>query len=229
MNKFLDGMKIGFGIIFSFILFFGVVYAAGFHNANEIIAGTFSGNYIFNSSPSNIVTTFTSNQTSSYLKISPTGALGSPFRIGVNTNFFSIEDQYGNNHFTILNTSGNIGIGTTNPSVQFEITCPAGFTNIKAGNNQLGCMQTTEEGTGSWTAGSQDCFTTYGGRIPTVEEWVLSMGNYALTNEIDGYEWTSNIGAVADNDQVIVGNGAITSRSSATYSNSYDYRCFIPR
>lgn len=44
----LKGIKFGFGIILSFSFLFGIVYAVGFHNANEIVSGIFSGDYEFN-------------------------------------------------------------------------------------------------------------------------------------------------------------------------------------
>lgn len=47
MKKFFDGIKIGLGIIFSFSILFSLVYAIGFHNANEILGGTFLGDYKF--------------------------------------------------------------------------------------------------------------------------------------------------------------------------------------
>lgn len=47
-KKILDGIKIGFGIILSLSLFFGIVFAIGFHTVNEILGGTFNGNFVFN-------------------------------------------------------------------------------------------------------------------------------------------------------------------------------------
>lgn len=44
------GINIGLGILLVFGLVFGIVYAVGFHSANEILGGTFIGNYIFNGS-----------------------------------------------------------------------------------------------------------------------------------------------------------------------------------
>lgn len=48
MSKFLDGIKFGLGFILILALFLGIVYAAGFHSASEILGGVFQGNYIFN-------------------------------------------------------------------------------------------------------------------------------------------------------------------------------------
>ncbi len=39
----LKGIKFSLGIILGFSILFGVVYAVGFHTANEIISGTFLG------------------------------------------------------------------------------------------------------------------------------------------------------------------------------------------
>lgn len=44
------GVKIGTGIVLSLSLFFVIVYAAGFHSANEILNGVFTGDYSFNGS-----------------------------------------------------------------------------------------------------------------------------------------------------------------------------------
>ncbi len=44
----LKGLKISFGIILGLSVFLGLVYAVGFHSANEILGGTFNGNYTFN-------------------------------------------------------------------------------------------------------------------------------------------------------------------------------------
>ncbi len=44
----LKGLKISLGIILGLSFFFGLVFAVGFHSANEILPGIFEGNYIFN-------------------------------------------------------------------------------------------------------------------------------------------------------------------------------------
>ena len=46
-NKFLDGIKLGLGFIFVIGIIFGLAWAVGFHNANEILSGTFVGDFIF--------------------------------------------------------------------------------------------------------------------------------------------------------------------------------------
>lgn len=48
MDKdFVKGIKIAFGFLFTIFSIFGLVYAVGFHTANEVLGGTFLGNYSF--------------------------------------------------------------------------------------------------------------------------------------------------------------------------------------
>lgn len=127
----------------------------------------------------------------------------------------------------ILNA--NVGIGVSSPSVRHEEACPAGFTNVKSGNNQLGCIQTAEHGVGTYRGGMETCFTNYGGRLPTAQEWYLAMNYYSLTDETDDWELT---GDLKDNNNIYtVGDGSITAigHNSNTTSSTHDYRCWIPR
>ena len=51
MNKdFLRGINFSLGILFIFGILFGLVWAVGFHNADEILGGTFNGDYKFTGS-----------------------------------------------------------------------------------------------------------------------------------------------------------------------------------
>ena len=132
--------------------------------------------------------------------------------------------------FMSLNKNGFVGIGTTAPTVQFERVCPAGFTNVKAGNNQLGCMQTAEQGTATWDDAANACFTNYGGRLPTTDEWYVTMANYALTGETDDNEWNSDTSTWQDNNRhSLSGGGSITYQSGDPDSNSHSFRCWIPK
>lgn len=47
IKNILKGFQISLGFILGIGLLFGIVYAVGFHSAEEILGGTFSGNYIF--------------------------------------------------------------------------------------------------------------------------------------------------------------------------------------
>lgn len=46
-KNYLDGLKFGLGFLTIFGLLLGVVFAVGFHSAEEILGGTFSGVFIF--------------------------------------------------------------------------------------------------------------------------------------------------------------------------------------
>ena len=48
IKKIRDGFFFGLGIFLFFGLIFGLVWAVGFHSAEEILGGTFLGNYVFN-------------------------------------------------------------------------------------------------------------------------------------------------------------------------------------
>ena len=139
----------------------------------------------------------------------------------------SVWTTSGNNIYNA--NSGNVGIGVTGPTVKFEVFCPTGFTNIKAGNNQLGCMQTAEEGTNTFFVALQDCFTTYGGTFPTSGEWYIAMNNYTLTAETDDYEWTNDRVSTTNDSMGIIGSGNITNVAASITSGNYAYRCWLPR
>lgn len=48
-NSYFEGIKVGLGILSVFLVLFGLVYAAGYHYANEIVPGAFQdGDYSFN-------------------------------------------------------------------------------------------------------------------------------------------------------------------------------------
>jgi len=63
-KELLKGFKISLGFIFGLSLVFGIVYAVGFHNANEIVSGIFVGNYTFQDevsfSQANLIGTYNS-------------------------------------------------------------------------------------------------------------------------------------------------------------------------
>ena len=124
--------------------------------------------------------------------------------------------------------TGNVGIGTINPSVSLEIVCPSGFLNVKNGNNQLGCIQSTEENINIWEDASADCFISYGGRLPTSSELYLSMSNLVLAEETDDWEWTANHGSGSDR-HVIAANGSINTTDQSIETVARPYRCWIPR
>lgn len=109
-------------------------------------------------------------------------------------------------------------------------TCPTGFTQV----GSLGCMQNDEQGSDTWREASNDCFSSYQGRLPTHEEWGIAVSNYALANVLDGVEWNSGVQAF---DGTIPRAFYYASRLTTTDqlwplsradNQIVDYRCFIP-
>ena len=141
---------------------------------------------------------------------------------------FMIHESGVGAQFTIK-AGGNVGIGTTSPTVQFERVCPAGFTSVKAGNNQLGCIETAEHGTGTWYAAANTCFTTYGGKLPNYSEWYVAMNNYALTGETGNWEWLGNSDYYSASACAIAGASTLTAPNVNDCGVTYAYRCWIPR
>jgi hypothetical protein len=112
--------------------------------------------------------------------------------------------------------------GTYQDLVIGNNACPAGFT--KVGN--MGCIQNDEEGTGTWFAANDDCFSTYNGRLPTYSEWYLALNNNALSNETDDWEWIGE--TTSGTDALRAGSTGITIKGEIGTANSNAYRCWIP-
>lgn len=129
-----------------------------------------------------------------------------------------------------VSSNGNNTMSGTLTVDKVRLTCPTGFFEVHAQNRALGCMQTDEEGSDSYAIGSNDCFTTYGGRFPTIAEFCIAGTNFAATmaNETDDNEYTA--------EQVSAGNAGINQGATAPcrFGTTGDggpvaYRCFIPR
>ncbi|TAM41830.1 hypothetical protein EPN54_01585 [bacterium] len=152
------------------------------------------------------------------------GYLGT--RSNDNLEFFT---NNGAAQMTLL-TNGNVGIGTTAPTAQFERACPAGFTNVKAGNNQLGCMQTALQGSGTWWTAANTCFTTYGARLAIYSEWYVALNNYSAIARPTGWEWLGNGDYYSTEGCSMVGSGgSITNPDTWPCSQTANYRCWLPR
>ncbi len=134
-------------------------------------------------------------------------------------------------------TSGN----NTNTGWTYEQgnTCPAGFTAVTAQGRILGCIEDNEadyNGNATrneagdaalWYDAANYCFTTFGGRLPSLSEWYVAMNNYALTNETDDYEWLDDMTYNAGMQNTVIGNAGITNLSSVFVISQF--RCWIPK
>ena len=85
--------------------------------------------------------------------LSSYGAIPNQFSVGE-----KIEAQKINDNFNELN----------------KRTCPSGFISIEKNNIQMGCIQSNINGSAGGFTASYACFTTYGGRLPTTQEWIIS-------------------------------------------------------
>jgi len=105
------------------------------------------------------------------------------------------------------------------------LSCPIGFTKVESQGRILGCMQNSEEGTAIWEVATNNCFTKYGGRLPSASEWTISASQYTLNDETDDWEFMDDW--TATNDRGCIGNGGINQMQYCGGS-SRAYRCFIP-
>ena len=105
-----------------------------------------------------------------------------------------------------------------------RLGCGTGFTDIG-----IGCLQTSEQGSTSAFAASQNCHSTYGGRLPTPQELSLGFNNYALTAETDDNEWTGQITFESGQKCVYMdADVSFTTFGAVSCSNTGAYRCFLP-
>jgi len=161
-------------------------------------------------------------------RVSGTCAAGSSIRaIAVDGTTVTCEpDTDTDTHTTTINglTGGSVNGDITADS--FHINCPAGFTSIESGDTQYGCMQNTERGTDTWENAAQDCFLTYGGRLPTHQEWFLSVNNYpALQLVADESEWVADAIRLRH-----IGAGPnLDDHWDLVDNNPEDYRCWVPK
>jgi len=140
-----------------------------------------------------------------------------------------------------LNISTNLDVGddvavtgdmTANTT---HIICPSGFTSVEKRGRQLGCIQNDEQGSKRWENAADDCFDTFGGRLPTNIEWFIAMKNNNLgDDETDDWEWAAD--HHSDEYHVIVGGRAGTGAKDGINSNDHSedttaraYRCWIDR
>lgn len=110
-----------------------------------------------------------------------------------------------------------------------KINCPTGFTSVESNGRQLGCIQNDEEGSANCMNAMYDCWNTYGGRLPSVNELYISFEDYALIDENDDNEWADG-GSYTKSDSTRRCSVLTLDweASSNPVSSSRAYRCFIP-
>lgn len=109
--------------------------------------------------------------------------------------------------------SGGGGGGTT-------FSCPAGFTMITSASQVLGCINTANQTADTCLNAHNQCLQSFGARLTTFAE--LRAGVSLGLVPTDTNYWTSEASAGG------CGFMNLTNPGSASISNNYVYRCFIP-
>ncbi|MFC1685906.1 hypothetical protein ACFLZZ_02680 [Nanoarchaeota archaeon] len=142
-------------------------------------------------------------------------------KLAFDDSYFNISD----------NSSGDFTEVSFSNAVALERQCPDGFTKIENAGITLGCMQTTQEGTSSqWQVANDDCWDTYGGRLPFAAEAHIARANYVMTDE-DQREWYGDGVGIATVSSYLFyyeTEGDDWSTSYGGHDSTNDYRCFIP-
>lgn len=111
-------------------------------------------------------------------------------------------------------------------------SCPSGFTKVEKLGEVLGCIKNTTEGSGTCSAAIANCWSSYGGRLPTYPEAYIATIDGIFSVSATNGEWTGE--AHYDNGNNTYACGKIKSSadnhkpSGDTYTVSTAYRCFIP-
>lgn len=161
-------------------------------------------------------------------------------------------------------SNGNVGIGTHDPQSELVvlgtirtleicdengakcwdvstgmsggISCPGGFTAVEKHGNTLGCIQNNEQGTNDCFDAIEDCWNTYGGRLPSFNELYIAQYEYALGGEGDGEEWVDGGSWHYHNDAALnfennnchIWDDSEIKAESGKQTDNADYRCWIP-
>lgn len=197
----LKGFKIGFGflgVVFGVsLLLFGFVYAVGFHTANEILGGTFSGNYSFMDGNVGIGTN------------NPQSALDVNGNISINGGILYIKNNTVDTNTLLLISSEKNNGNTTFEDSSSNNHVITGYNQVQhsTGSAALGSSSILFDGTGdyitipnspNWDFGTGD-FTidfwiktnTYGVKT-TYSMRVLSRGVHTTAEHIGMYINTAN-------------------------------------
>ena len=101
------------------------------------------------------------------------------------------------------------------------LTCPAGFSKV----NEKFCISTAERTATTWFNAAADCAGD-DAELASYVEWYTAADILTLTDETDDAEWVSNI---SQNNMMVVGNGAITTRAFQDPTLTAPYRCVVKK
>lgn len=126
---------------------------------------------------------------------------------------------------------------TLTTSLNWRASCPSGFFEVfrtsgttDSFGRALGCMQTSERSSDSHLNAMNDCFTAFGAKLPTLNEFAVACSNFASTmiDEGDDNEWLDGGGA-AQVGLIVQGATSCVAAGESGQGNTVAYRCFLLR
>ncbi len=194
-------------IFFAFILFLSSVVNAAevSHPAGEIKAGTFgAGNYAITNNNEVDLTLINTESDARQWALVSAGSIG-----GIDKGKFSIYDKTVDKSRLVIDTDGNVGIGTTKPGANLEV---AGNIKIADGTQGTGKVLTSDaNGLASWKApsggGPSGCFMSQW-NVGNPSSSIFSVGN----NDKVAFEGkgATSVSFDADKKKVVISSGAVT-------------------
>lgn len=138
--------------------------------------------------------------------------------------FGSVNQNFRNVANEIRILSGSPTFSGTATAAKFANICPSGFTAILGG-----CIQNAEQGSAIWETAHDDCFDTYGGKLPSSNELSLAFNKLSLTDEDDDFEMTDDLGESDVAILIVIGiKGDADPAVTGGIGAPRPYRCWIP-
>ena len=101
-----------------------------------------------------------------------------------------------------------------------SFSCPSGFTLLTKVGQSLGCIQNTANAATTCTAAIQNCWSTYGGRLPSYSE--------SFIGRAEGFTYASRSWTdTAGNGNTCGGMETTGVPEDSAYNTNQVYRCFI--